>query len=879
MPRKTRITLLSLLLAISPIFLFARDVEVLAEDADLGIPLEGALIRSWDGGERFCDENGRVILAVPDDRPVTIQIAYPGYENRRITIPLGETLITVQLRLGGVMENRELVLEVQRPETSETRNGRSVTISDQELTRTAEIGIIEDVMTSIKLLPGVGYTGMFNAMPSIRGGDPGDLTATLDGFYLSSPYHWGGGFSIFDPKMVSSATLSHGVFSVRHGHTISGLLEVSSKKPHPTEMEIEVGVSTSTTSLNLSYPFAGKGGIMVMGRLTYYEPFIWAAQSLSTVIDNENLDAVNAIKTPPYIRSTALSANYRFTTDLEWTAGAFFGSDGIGVDYYTAYDEERLKGFYDINFDYYNYQGFLINGITYNPLPTMVLKASAGAGFLQIDAAGTIRDEITARYSDDFKKRYTAHLNGKETYTTPDTRTNLDASDITANVQGRADLDWDLGKGFLAAVGVQELYSRYRRRETADLWMQQSLENLSKLPPQFGGIGTLPSGIPASDENGLTGAAIIYPILYSVDVTNHILNSSAYILGEYTSPHQRFGTELGLRMDHQYFIGRDFSIQSYPVLNPRLNLDFNILKDRGAVDSLNVTAGSGLFSSVNETISYIQASDGVSDFELKPNRSWTSVAGAKLDLARGYSFNIEGYYKYVFDRAYLKTQTGPLASQTDYLFDGEGRIWGFDLLLQKMESRYWSGWISYTFTHARYHDPHGAGLSTSNIEDIWYYPYFHRFHNLNLILNIRPVRRINIFTRFGFASGRIKPKVLSDIYYYPVEEVTKDENGNIVPVQGGEVIQRYRRDSVYDENERTTWSLPLDIKISFYIFDAKGRVQTEIYAAVENLLSPVYHSKGNTTYNTYTGEENTGSTSASYEIPIPVPSFGIKWSF
>jgi hypothetical protein len=705
---------------------------------------------------------------------------------------------------------------------------------------------------------------MFNAMPSIRGGDPGDLMAALDGYYLSSPYHWGGGFSIFDPKMVSSATLSHGVFSTRYGHTISGLLEVRSRKPHPTEMEMELGLSTSTANLNLSYPFGGKGGIIAMGRVTYYDPVIWAAQGLSTVIDNEDLDAVNSITTPPYIRSTALSANYRFTTDLEWNLSTFFGSDGIGVDYYTVYDSEKTKGFFDVDFDYHNYQGFLISGITYNPLPAMVLKASAGAGFLQMDAAGTMRDEITVAYSDKFKEDYGPYLYGKETYTTPDRETNIDISDITANVQGRVDLDWDLGKGFLAALGVQELYSRYQMNQTMDSFIQRDWQDLFPLTPP-----------------PITGVAAIFPVAYPADVTNQIFNSSAYVLGEYISPNQRFGAELGLRLDHQYFIGRDFTIQTYPVLNPRLNLDFGILKNRGIIDSLSVTAGSGLFSSVNDNISSIQESSGIDDFEMKPNRAWTSVIGTKLDLTGGYSFNIEGYYKYVYDRAYLTTDIDPDETKRNFYFDGEGRIWGFDLLLQKMESRYWDGWISYTFTHARYRNPHGTILGSGGTDSRmgeWYYPSFHRFHSLNLVLNIKPVKHINIFTRFGFASGRIKNRVVSGIYYYPVERIETDGNGNILPVDGV-VIQRYRRDSVYDDNERTTWSLPLDVKVSFYTFDKKGRVQMEIYVAVENLLSMAYHSEGNTTYNAYTGEENTGSTSASYEIPIPVPSFGIKWSF
>lgn len=69
-------------------------------------------------------------------------------------------------------------------EKTQVHTGRSVTIAERELARTAEIGLMEDIMSAVKLLPGVGYTSMFNAKPSIRGGDPGDLIAALDGFIL-----------------------------------------------------------------------------------------------------------------------------------------------------------------------------------------------------------------------------------------------------------------------------------------------------------------------------------------------------------------------------------------------------------------------------------------------------------------------------------------------------------------------------------------------------------------------------------------------------------------------------------------------------------------------------------------------------------------------
>jgi hypothetical protein len=832
--------------------LFARDVEVTVEDADLQIPLEGAVILLRNGEEYTCDEDGKAFIALPDNEPAVIRIAYPGYENRRLTIPAAEAgvqRITVALRLGGIMENQELVLEVERPGTSETRSGRSVAISAEALTRTAEIGIIEDVMNSIKLLPGVGYTGFFNAMPSIRGGFPGDLTAVLDGFYVENPYHWGGGFSIFDPKMIESARLSHGIFSARYGHTISGLLELSSRKPSSTEVELDAGVSTSAANLNLSYPLGGKGGIMAMGRVTYYDPFVWAVKQVAKYVDI--LEPVNAVKTAPYIRSGALSGQYRFTADLELTANAFFGADGAGAEYTTEYDQGGFNGNVDMLFDWINYQGFFTGGLVFNPRPNMVLKTSVGAGFLRSDIKGDIYNNLLSiPYSQDFIDFMNTTLPGGFTDTSysVENRLQIEADRTVRNLQGRADFDWDLGRGFLLALGVQELYTQ---------WIQaQALYGRTE------------------SAAGLLGGKILYnnyPIEMTFpEVKNQGFNSSAYSLLEYTSPGRRFGTELGLRMDHLYFLGKDFSVQSMPVLNPRLNLDYVILKDRGIVDTLSATAGTGLFSSMNDAISLVNSQDGIDDFEMKQNRSWTSVVGTKIDFIGGFSFNIEGYYKYVFDRAYVSTLIDLTGTRTDYWFDGEGRIWGFDLMLQKLESRYIDGWLSYSFNYARYHDPHS---NADTGESDWYFPSFHRFHNLNLILNIKPIRRFNIALRFGFASGAPKSVVVGDIEWYPVAVLGEDKNPT------GEYFQNYKRQTQYSDTGRDGFSLPLDLKFSWYFFDKKGKVQSELYLGIENILFFVKSRRTNTSFNSYTGQEDEGSDTAAYDLPIPMISFGIKWSY
>jgi hypothetical protein len=277
---------------------------------------------------------------------------------------------------------------------------------------------------------------------------------------------------------------------------------------------------------------------------------------------------------------------------------------------------------------------------------------------------------------------------------------------------------------------------------------------------------------------------------------------------------------------------------------------------------------------MNSMVSLADSLYGIEDFELKPNRSWTSVAGAKREFAGGFSFNIEGYYKYIYDRGYVPIEVGIGEMSPEPYFDGAGRVWGIDLMIQKLQSRYWDGWISYSYNHARYRDPHGSNSSVSSggsNEDGWYFPSYHRFHNLNLVLNIRPARRINIYNRFGLASGVQLSKIVGGIENYPV--IIYEGPDDI------QFIEKYRRETVRDENNRTSVSLPLDIKFSILGYSRSGKAQYEIYVAVENVLALLYTSKGNTSFNSYTGKEDTGSNSASYELPIPIPSFGFKISY
>jgi len=877
---------------------FAREVTIIVTDADLHLPLEGAVVRSRDSGEFICGSDGKAVITVPDDRQVIFQAAYPGYETGIVTVTVTGSTFTVALRLSGHMMGRELVVEASKPGSTETRTGRSVAVSSREITQTGEIGIIEDVMSTISLLPGVSYKGFLDAEPSIRGGHPGDMSASLNGFYINNPFFWGGTFSIFDPRMVDSAQLSHGVFSARYGHTISGLLEITSRNPSPTQTQFEFSVNTSAANFNLSIPILGKGGLIFMGRITYYDPVLALASSLSGLIPQ--LELVSSFIPVPHIRTVTANGNYRFTDKLELKSTGFFGLDGVGAKFNnSSFVNEMLDSETKLDFLFKNIQTFFTSTLAWNPRSDMLLKFLIGTGFEKQYNLGDIQFNIKEKYfSKNFQNTYGPLyelIKDQQPYSFVDSGL-IDQSESNLNIQGRIDYDWKFAEKFLLSAGIQALYNRFSAVGTQQLTndilysvisnpdVKQEVYNRIRNKYYDNYYNQIKDNYPfLSDEElntmfdeMINKFVIAMPITYPPNPSNNLLTTSAYILSEYHSG-KWFSAELGVRLDHFLLIGEnDFRLDSDPVINPRLNLEFNILNNVGIFQKIDLSLGTGLFSSINNNVFF--AEKGYNIKKIKPNRSWTSILGIKFDFQESISLNIEGYFKYIFDRMYIVLETNINGYDIMPKFDGEGMVGGIDVMLQKIQSRYWDGWLSYSFSWAKYRDPHGRtngeGRSGGDRGDDWYFPSFHRFHTLNLVFNVKPIPSMNIYFRLGVASGVMLAKRSKDgPINYPVFLYNEDEDKDNI------FIEKYYWGSSYDETNRTTPSLNLDIKFSIFGSRKNGRTRYELYFAVENVLGLVYTAKGNTSFNQYTGELEKGTFAATYDIPIPIPSFGFKMSY
>jgi hypothetical protein len=75
----------------------------------------------------------------------------------------------------------------------------------------------------------------------------------------------------------------------------------------------------------------------------------------------------------------------------------------------------------------------------------------------------------------------------------------------------------------------------------------------------------------------------------------------------------------------------------------------------------------------------------------------------------------------------------------------------------------------------------------------------------------------------------------------------------------------------------------MDMKLSIFGKGANRKTRYEVYVALENALGMLSIIQGNDSFDPYTGEVYKGMdvdiTTGTIGIPVPIPSFGFKYSY
>ncbi|MBQ6029133.1 MAG: Plug domain-containing protein, partial [Treponema sp.] len=268
--------LFAIVLALAPALAFAGDLKIVAVDKELEIPLEGVKITVKANPELSVqtDENGEAVISLPDSvSSGTLEAKLAGYQSASAKFSSSSQEVQIPMSIASVIEGQELVVNRASPDSTEEKTGVSTVMTKQEMHSTANVGIMEDCMSSVRTLPGVSYSGAWGTEPSIRGAEPREFSCLLDGMYTIFPWHWGGGVSIFNPAMIESVKLSNGIFSAKYGRASGGILEATTIKPDYENFHMNLGIATASADAFAQIPFGKKVGGMILGaHLTYLEP-------------------------------------------------------------------------------------------------------------------------------------------------------------------------------------------------------------------------------------------------------------------------------------------------------------------------------------------------------------------------------------------------------------------------------------------------------------------------------------------------------------------------------------------------------------------------------------------------------------------------------
>lgn len=813
---KYKIFLLLGILLTANIALFSKIVEVKVYDKDLELALEGVKINIPQLEQIFfTDLDGMVKFPVDDSvLRLSITCSLIGYSSKKAIIKDFDRVTELGMSIDGVMESEELVVE-EEYYAKQDSVGTSMVVDKEELKNQAMKGTVEDVMSSIKSLPGIGYSSSFYTQLSVRGSNPDEVAASYDGFLVRYPYYWGNSHSIFNPNIVEAVKFNNGIFSVRNGMAMSGLIEVMTKTPDQGfRVYSKLGVSTFETYVQTPLGTLNSG-LLFGGRITYLETTMGLAWKLMGV----------DVPRVPYIYNGDLKWFWKPHEKMEWYVNGFIGADGIIM----GSNSLKSEGIESENYiDYSVLHAIGVTGFKILPNDKFFIHCFAGYEHLSSHYDSYQKDKGTKEYSQQFKDMY-------------DPTGDRYGDTFKTNVENKGQ-------------GINLLHS-YQTRVDVDVTLTDYIM-LS-----FGG------GLIYDFENNVNKFSYLNPNdSYKVrsDTTDHgnfnQFNTSLYLNFEFNPVPDILKIETGVRMDHfGAFLTGGSSINTYPSAAPRLFVSYTPVRNLAAMDYFTISLGSGLFTKFPDIyFDKDEALPGINN--VGQEYSLNNVIGFEWMFAHGFKVKLEGYYKYYFNRYYINTEN----DKYKYHSDGTGHVAGFDLLLKRKISRYIDGWISYSFVFARYYNPQTNGADYSNNGEplgIWYYPDYHRWHSMNIVLNVKPTTWFTISTEFGVHSG-----------------LPKKEFGEVKPIHplytnGQELYERERR---YSDTLRTGVSLPLDIRFDFHFYIPKTQVRMEIYAAVDNIFSFFWQPDRRETLDVYTGDvvlEN----SAAYEVIVP--SFGVKISY
>lgn len=153
---------LGMILLVLTSFVFAGELKISVIDKELDFPLEGVKLALESNSKinAVADEDGNAVLNLPDSvSSGKVKANLPGYKEVVVEFSGIENTLLINMSISDVIEGKELIVNRNAPEKTEEKVGVSTVMTKEQMHTTANIGIAEDCMTSVRTLPGISFSG------------------------------------------------------------------------------------------------------------------------------------------------------------------------------------------------------------------------------------------------------------------------------------------------------------------------------------------------------------------------------------------------------------------------------------------------------------------------------------------------------------------------------------------------------------------------------------------------------------------------------------------------------------------------------------------------------------------------------------------------
>lgn len=674
------------------------------------------------------DKNGKFEITVdPGTYKISVkQSGYNLYEYKNFTVKAGETKTVDIYLIEKLVTTDEIEVEGVFNQRQDDLRTSVYNIRPQNVKILP--GAVEDVLRTLKSLPGVTSPNDFTSQMIIRGSGPDQNLIVMDDVEIFNPYRLYGLVSMFNPETLSDITLITGGFPAKYGDRLSAVLDVMNKEGDNTRA-LNAIINTSISNANLIFngknPFNLPGSWLVSSRRTYYDLVIGPFAKRAGLISEDS--------SFPSFRDLQFKFAVGPFTKSKFIANGIFSNDG--VDLIPGEDNK-------------NPDSIAVTDVTKNDMLSLAWHFIPDKNFSSRTTVSWYRNSG----DNDFSSELLDPLIDGENYT-PEKRDSL------RQIGALLGLDFDSKYTFQKfSIG------------------NRSLLNSKNSQQEFGGgvdiVGTdLSYNLKIDDKlrSFITNFPTASAFLNNFELEGED-NIRAYLYGQSMFRiNSRFFVQPSLRFDY-------FQIIQKPYLAPRINIGFAF----NSVTTLRSSVGiyyqsPGLEKLVDGRTFYdLRNAD---ERNLKAEQAVHVIAGLDRWIDNEWFAKIEGYFKQfsnlleqerltgyryryylkdpsITDPAYIKDYANWVRSPEKLPYDslttnpvnaGRGTAYGIEISLEKRyttsASRF-SGWINYSLSFS---DREKYGIS---------YPYrYDQRHAANIVLNFKANDWLELGARWSYATN------------------------------------------------------------------------------------------------------------------------------